>query len=95
MHYYAYALQRIFQIVDRTPRIVLMIASGAVASLVMRLLHKPQPQDKKQKEPAATPKKDAPSDAKTTVSGTTAVASSTGTATSSPKKSKQRKAGKK
>ena len=43
MHYYAYALQRAFSILDRTPRFVIMIISGAVASIAMRLLHKPAP----------------------------------------------------
>ena len=81
MHYYAYALQRIFQIVDRTPRIVLMIASGAVASLVMRLLHKPPPEGApgpQQAQPAVPEKAAAES-----VASSTAVASS-----SSPSKSK-------
>ncbi|PIL37411.1 hypothetical protein GSI_01105 [Ganoderma sinense ZZ0214-1] len=98
LEYYALAMMHVFNVLNRIPRFLLMIASGGVASIVMRFLHKPQPQDankKKQPQPTATPKKDAQSDAKTTVSGTTAVASSTATATSSPKKSKQRKAGKK
>ncbi len=95
LEYYALAMMHIFNIISRVPRFLLMIASGGLASIVMRLLHKSQPQDankKKQVQPGATPK-DAQSDANTTVSGTTAVASST--ATSTPKKSKQRKAGKK
>lgn len=98
LEYYAIAMMHIFNLINRVPRFLLMIASGGVASIVMRILHRPQPKDankKKQPQSGATPKKDAQSEAGTTVSGTTAVASSTTTATSSPKKSKQRKAGKK
>ncbi|KAH9899566.1 hypothetical protein C8Q73DRAFT_753948 [Cubamyces lactineus] len=39
MHYYALGLKRVFDFVNRFPRWMLMIASGAVASVVMRLLH--------------------------------------------------------
>ena len=39
MHYYALGLKRLFDFVNRFPRWMLMIASGAVASVVMRLLH--------------------------------------------------------
>ncbi|KAM5534813.1 hypothetical protein V8D89_011529 [Ganoderma adspersum] len=98
LEYYAIVMMHIFNVINRVPRFLLMIASGGVASIVMRILHRPQPKDankKKQPQPGATPKKEAQSEAGTTVSGTTAVASSTTTATSSPKKSKQRKAGKK
>ena len=97
LEYYALAMMHVFNVINRVPRFLLMIASGGIASIVMRLLHRPPPKDanKKQPQPGATPKKDAQSEAGTTVSGTTAVASSTTPATSSPKKSKQRKAGKK
>ena len=91
MHYYAYALQRIFQIVDRMPRILLMILSGALGSIVMRLLHKPPPSGpaQAQPKPAVTEKV-----ATESVASSTAVQSN---ASSSPSKSKgkSRKGGKK
>lgn len=98
LEYYALAMMHIFNVLNRIPRFLLMIASGGVASIVMRFLHKPQPQDankkQEQPQPGSTSKKIAQSEAgTTTASGTTAVASST--ATSSPKKGKQRKTGKK
>ncbi|KAI1796105.1 hypothetical protein LXA43DRAFT_653292 [Ganoderma leucocontextum] len=96
LEYYALAMTHIFNVLNRIPRFLLMIVSGGVASIVMRFLHKPQPQGtnkQQQPQPESTSKKVVQSDAGTTVSGITAVASST--ATSSPKKSKQRKTGKK
>ncbi|TBU33048.1 hypothetical protein BD311DRAFT_473959 [Dichomitus squalens] len=94
LHYYGIALMYTFDVINRVPRFVLMIASGGIASIVMRFLHKSTPQDARPKPSEAVPKKTADTDAGTTVSGgTTAVASST--ATSSPKKGKQRKNGKK
>ena len=91
MHYYAYALQRAFSILDRTPRFVIMIISGAVASLAMRLLHKPPPSGpaQAQPKPAVTEKV-----ATESVASSTAVQSN---ASSSPSKSKgkSRKGGKK
>ena len=93
MHYYAYGMQRFFQIVDRVPRFLLMIVSGAVASLVMRLLHKPPPEGVKTQP---QPKPAAPLEKATTgsVASSTAVGSA---ASASPSKSKgkSRKGGKK
>ena len=95
LHYYALGLKKGFDFINRVPRFVLMIASGAVASFVMRLLHKAPPENPaaaRQPAPASTSSK---SETGTVVSSTTKAASST-TATSSPsKRAKQRKAGKK
>ena len=93
MHYYAYGMQRFFQIVDRVPRFLLMIISGAIASFVMRLLHKPPPEGPKtpqQPKPVVSSEKAATG----SVTSSTAVASA---ASSSPSKSKSksRKGGKK
>ncbi|KAI0650445.1 hypothetical protein C8Q79DRAFT_902407 [Trametes meyenii] len=90
LHYYAVALTYIFNFVNRFPRWMLMIASGAVASFVMRLLHKnpeaPTP------APTAAPvapqiQKQSGTESAVSQESATAVASSTAT-TASPSKSK-------
>ncbi|KAH9855055.1 hypothetical protein C2E23DRAFT_725470 [Lenzites betulinus] len=80
LHYYAFGLMRVFNFVNRFPRWVLMIASGMIASLVMRLLHRNE-------KPAAETK---PVEAESVVSETV-VATSTATASPSKSKGKQRK----
>ncbi|KAI0722377.1 hypothetical protein C8T65DRAFT_799380 [Cerioporus squamosus] len=95
LHYYALGLKKVFDFISRVPRFVLMIGSGAVASFVMRLLHR-APSETPATAPApAAPSADSKSETGTVVSSSSVPASST-TATSSPsKKAKQRKAGKK
>ncbi|KAI9064816.1 hypothetical protein FKP32DRAFT_1591048 [Trametes sanguinea] len=96
LHYYALAMKRTFDFVNRFPRWVLMIASGGIASVVMRLLHR---NPGAEAAPAPAP---APAEKEATVKSTksetvvsqgssTAVASAPAT---SPSKSK-RKGGKK
>ncbi|KAI0677258.1 hypothetical protein C8Q78DRAFT_960338 [Trametes maxima] len=90
LHYYAVALTYIFNFVNRFPRWMLMIASGAVASLVMRLLHKnpeaPVPAPAPTAAPVA-PQKQPGADLVVSQGSATAVGSSA-TATASPSKSK-------
>ncbi|KAI0660703.1 hypothetical protein C8Q70DRAFT_912511 [Cubamyces menziesii] len=101
MHYYALGLKRLFDFVNRFPRWMLMIASGAVASVVMRLLHS-NPAAEVPTQPVAEPKDKVKDDQKTVVSqgSSTAVASTateaSANATASPSKGKkQRKNAKK
>ncbi|KAI0751081.1 hypothetical protein C8Q80DRAFT_1155439 [Daedaleopsis nitida] len=91
MHYFAFGMMRFYNVVNRVPRFLLMIISGAVASLFMRLLHWPSPAP----APRARPLTASTKSETETVTTTTSAASSS-TATPSPsKKAKQRKAGKK
>ncbi|KAI0353134.1 hypothetical protein OH77DRAFT_1459171 [Trametes cingulata] len=98
LHYYAVAMTRMYNFVNRFPRWVLMIASGMVASVVMRILHRnPNPAPK----PAATEESSKAVVAKKSeVGSSTAVASTTSTtaatgASPSKGKNKQRKNAKK
>lgn len=93
LHYFAYALMRIYNVVARLPRFVLMIVTGAVASVVMRFLHSSSPKPAGAQQPAAAAPS-AKSETETAVSTTSAASSSTVTSGSS-KKAKHRKAGKK
>ncbi|KAI0776166.1 hypothetical protein BD413DRAFT_708756 [Trametes elegans] len=107
LHYYALGLTRVFNFLNRFPRWILMIASGAFASLVMRLLHRnPSPaadagagavqkrtaEEKEAKAKAVVP---AASDASSTAVGSSAAAPSTTGASPSKSKGKQRKNAKK
>ncbi len=96
LHYFAYALMRIYNVVARLPRFVLMIVTGAVASVVMRFLHSSSPKPAGAQQPAAAngAAPSAKSETETAVSTTSAASSSTVTSGSS-KKAKHRKAGKK
>ena len=95
MHYYAYALQRAFSILDRTPRFVIMIISGAVASLAMRLLHKPAPEGAAKPQPEAQQPAAAEKPATVSVSGSSTAVSSAATSSPGKSKGKSRKGGKK
>ncbi|KAI0774554.1 hypothetical protein C8Q74DRAFT_1438652 [Fomes fomentarius] len=98
LHYFAYALMRIYNVVNRLPRFVLMIVTGAVASVVMRFLHSSSPKPAGAPQPAAAngtaPSAKSETETETAVSTTSAASSSTVTSGSS-KKAKNRKAGKK
>ncbi|KAI0080869.1 hypothetical protein K474DRAFT_1657374 [Panus rudis PR-1116 ss-1] len=89
MHYYALAAQKVYNTMVVIPKWAMMILSGAIASVVMRLLHRdpvPQPQPKSQLAKLEKEKKD-------DVSATTTTSAST---TGTPKKGvKSRKNGKK
>ncbi|KAI0832722.1 hypothetical protein BC628DRAFT_1309294 [Trametes gibbosa] len=85
LHYYALGLTHVFNFVNRFPRWMLMIASGAIASLVMRILHR-------NPTAAVPPKAEEPKPIASESTGSeTAVASSTATASPSKGKGKQRK----
>ncbi|TCD68480.1 hypothetical protein EIP91_010655 [Steccherinum ochraceum] len=91
LHYFAFGLQHLYFYLVKLPRWVLMIASGAVATLVMRLMHRnpesevPKPEEKTEEKTQAPPAPKA--DATETKAAST----------STPKKSsaKSRKGGKK
>ncbi|KAI0375945.1 hypothetical protein BV20DRAFT_960014 [Pilatotrama ljubarskyi] len=92
LHYYALATTRMFNFVNRFPRWVLMIASGMIASVVMRILHRdPKPKVQPVTKPA---EKETP---KAVEAGSTTGSSTANAATTSPSKgkNKQRKNAKK
>ncbi|KAI0638475.1 hypothetical protein C8Q77DRAFT_1091318 [Trametes polyzona] len=96
LHYYGIGLMHVFNFVNRFPRWVLMIASGMVASVVMRLLHR-NPAAEVPRKPQPTPqveREKAKAESVVSSNGSeTAVASST--ASPSKGKGKQRKNAKK
>lgn len=84
LHYYAFGLMHAFNFVNRFPRWMLMIGSGMIASLVMRLLHKSPAEPTKPANPTvAVEDSTAVATSKSAASSTTAAS----TATSSPSKS--------
>lgn len=84
LHYYAFGLMHAFNFVNRFPRWMLMIGSGMIASLVMRLLHKSPAEPTKPANPTvAAEDSTALATSKSAASSTTAAS----TATSSPSKS--------
>lgn len=82
MHYWALLQRSIYDYTVRIPKFLLMIMTGALGSVVMRLLHRSPPEDKKAK-PAEKPKVAAPTPAPATTS----------TPTNSPKKTPSKKKG--
>ena len=96
LHYFAFALMKIYNVVNRMPRFVLMIVSGAVASFVMRLLHRAPPTPPAGASAQAPTASSVSAKSETGTGASVTSAASSSTATSSPsKKAKQRKAGKK
>ncbi|OCH94286.1 hypothetical protein OBBRIDRAFT_747942 [Obba rivulosa] len=87
LHYYGLLLKTVYDVLVRVPKWLLMIGTGAVASVVMRLMHRDPPKQPLQVTPAA---------ATATPSITVAVPEAN-TATPSPMKgkAKQRKTAKK
>ena len=53
MHYLALGFKRVYEFLILFPRWVLMIASGAVANLVMKAMHSSAGTDRPQAKPAA------------------------------------------
>lgn len=51
MHYFAQGMRQAYDVTVRIPKFVLMVITGALGSLFMRLLHRPEPT-----KPAAKPK---------------------------------------
>ncbi|KAI0722677.1 hypothetical protein C8Q76DRAFT_782865 [Earliella scabrosa] len=96
LHYFAFALMKVYNVVNRMPRFVLMIVSGAVASFVMRLLHRAPPTPPAGANAQAPTASSVSAKSETGTGASVTSAASSSTATSSPsKKAKQRKAGKK
>ncbi|EMD40531.1 hypothetical protein CERSUDRAFT_130463 [Gelatoporia subvermispora B] len=91
LHYYGLTLKAIYDFLVRVPKWLLMIGTGAAASVVMRLMHRGSPNPPAQTAPAPS--------ASTATSTVTATTPQAGTATANPSpskgKGKQRKNAKK
>jgi hypothetical protein len=56
MHYWALGQRIVYDYVSRVPKVLLMLITGALGSLVMRLLHRNPPEPEKPKpKPAIKP----------------------------------------
>lgn len=86
MHYFAIGLQYIYDVSILVPRWMLMLATGGVASLIMRLMHR---------NPEAEAPKPEPVEEKPPVPPTPKAASGTSISTPTKSKAKSRKGGKK
>ncbi|KAI9000735.1 hypothetical protein BD414DRAFT_404025 [Trametes punicea] len=88
LHYFAVGMKRMYDFVNRFPRWMLMIGSGMIASVVMRILHRNPAAAVPAPEQKATKAETTNTESAVSQGSSTAV---TGTATGSPSKGKQRK----
>ncbi|GJE87291.1 hypothetical protein PsYK624_033740 [Phanerochaete sordida] len=89
MHYWALAQRAVYDYTSRVPKFLLMIVTGAVGSLVMRLMHRPPPE---QPTPQAKPKPEAKPRPAVAATAAAPAAEST-TPAGSPKKTPSKKKG--
>ncbi|KAH9943182.1 uncharacterized protein BXZ73DRAFT_87570 [Epithele typhae] len=95
MEFIAYYYWRIYTVMDKTPRFLLMIVSGAVASFVMRFLHKPSPEGAQQPAPQPNRAASAAKSTSESIAGSSTAVASDVSASPSKSKAKSRKAAKK
>ena len=90
MHYFALAMKQVYDLLIVVPRWVLMLLSGALCNVIIRFLHKSDP------EPAAKKVTEKKEEDKPSASSSAQPEASTTGAQSTPKgKGKLRKGGKK
>ncbi len=55
IHYFALGMKKMYDTIVRIPRFLLMVITGALGSLVMKLMHRPPPETANKPEPEPKP----------------------------------------